>query len=65
MVQEQNLAIAKLKHEEIINKLKENHLKQLNEMEIQHKKEMNYLEIEISKAKLGILKNQLNKENIN
>jgi len=70
MNQEQDLAVAKLRHEENMSKMKEDHLyiyiKQLNEMEIQHKKEMNNLEITISKTKLKILENQyLNKENIN
>jgi len=66
MNQEQDLAVAKLRHEKNMSQIKEDHLKQLNEMEIQHKKEMNNLEITISKSKLKILENQyLNKENIN
>jgi len=38
MNQEQDLAVAKLRHEENMNKMKEDHLKQLNETETQHKK---------------------------
>jgi len=34
MNQEQDLAIAKLRYEENMSKMKEDHLKQLNEMEI-------------------------------
>jgi len=66
MNQEQDLAIAKLRHEENMNEMKEDHLKQLNEMKTQHKTEMNNLEITIGKTKLKILENQyLNKKNIN
>lgn len=37
MDQDQQLTFVKLRHEENITKMKENHLKQLNEMEIQQK----------------------------
>lgn len=36
MKQEQSLAVVKLKHEENISKIREDHLKQLNEIETQH-----------------------------
>jgi len=66
MDQDQQLTFVKLRHEENIAKMKENHLQQLNEIEIQQKNVINNLEIEINKAKLKILENQYsNKENIN
>ncbi|XP_018368657.1 PREDICTED: DNA repair protein RAD50-like, partial [Trachymyrmex cornetzi] len=50
--QEQDLATVKIRHEENMNKMREDHLKRLNEMEILHKTEMNKLEMEINKTKL-------------
>jgi len=65
IVQEQQLADFKLKHEEKMNNMKEKHLKEINSIQLQHLKEMHKLELQINKSKLKVIKSQFtDKENI-